>query len=74
MKNIALIGAGLMALSCSLSAFAGPDFSVIEKAREARRAQQRAAAAQPATSQPLAAATPTPDSVTPRGVVYKRGG
>ncbi|WP_420993070.1 hypothetical protein ACKI2N_023060 [Cupriavidus sp. 30B13] len=67
MKKIALAGAGLMALSCSLSALAGPDFAVIEKAREAKRAQQHASA-----SQPLAAATTTQASVTPRGVVYQR--
>ncbi|WP_454727044.1 MULTISPECIES: hypothetical protein [Cupriavidus] len=66
MKKIALAGAGLMALSCSLSALAGPDFSVIEKGREAKRAQQHAAVSQPQ------AATTTQASVTPRGVVYQR--
>ncbi|WP_197090428.1 hypothetical protein [Cupriavidus basilensis] len=65
MKKIALAGAGLMALSCSLSALAGPDFAVIEKAREAKRAQQHAAVSQPV------ATTATQASVTPRGVVYK---
>ncbi|WP_155887916.1 MULTISPECIES: hypothetical protein [Cupriavidus] len=67
MKKIALAGAGLMALSCSLSALAGPDFAVIEKAREAKRAQQHAAVSQPVAT----TATTTQASVTPRGVVYK---
>lgn len=69
MKRLILTGAGLMAFSCALSAIAGPDFYVIEKAREAKRAKQRAAS-QPQPDRPQPVAT----SVSPRGVVYKRGG
>ena len=69
MKRLILTGAGLMAFSCALSAIAGPDFYVIEKAREAKRAEQRAAS-QPQPDRPQPVAT----SVSPRGVVYKRGG
>ncbi|WP_416047019.1 hypothetical protein [Cupriavidus basilensis] len=69
MKRLILTGAGLMAFSCALSAIAGPDFYAIEKAREAKRAKQRAASPpQPDRPQPVAT------SVSPRGVVYKRGG
>jgi hypothetical protein len=67
-KNIFLIGASLMAATLSLSAIAGPDFYVIEKGREAKRAEQRAAVMQPKATQPVVL------SVTPRGVVYKRAG
>jgi len=46
MKAFLLAGAALTAASVSLSAIAGPDFYVIEKAREAKRAEQRSLAAQ----------------------------
>jgi hypothetical protein len=69
-KKILLIGASLMAASFSLSAIAGPDFYLIEKGREAKRAEQRAAVNQPKAEKPK----PVVNSVTPRGVVYKRGG
>ncbi|MGT2431682.1 hypothetical protein ACU4GI_24515 [Cupriavidus basilensis] len=70
MKRLILTGAGLMAFSCALSAIAGPDFYIIEKAREDKRAEQRAAASQPQPDRPQPVAT----SVSPRGLVYKRGG
>ncbi|WP_137924167.1 hypothetical protein [Cupriavidus sp. 2SB] len=46
MKTTLFLGATLLAASFSISAIAGPDFYVIEKAREAKRAEQRATAAQ----------------------------
>jgi len=58
MKTSFLLGATLVAASFSLSAIAGPDFYVIEKAREAKRVEQRAAAAQVHQTQ---AATNAPD-------------
>ncbi|WP_454766343.1 hypothetical protein [Cupriavidus campinensis] len=67
MKPLILVAAGLMAISCSVSALAGPDFYVIEKARAAKRAEPHPA---PASS---AAADKKPESVstaTPRGVIY----
>ncbi len=39
MKKIILAAAGITALASSLSVLAGPDWSVIEKAREAKRAE-----------------------------------
>ena len=81
MKSFLLIGAALAAASVSFSAVAGPDFYIIEKGRDAKRAVQRAEAAQAAQAsqavpapQAAPATQPPLTSVTPRGVVYQRGG
>ncbi|GJG98470.1 hypothetical protein [Cupriavidus pauculus] len=46
MKTILFLGATFLAASFSVSAIAGPDFYVIEKAREAKHAEQHATEAQ----------------------------
>lgn len=43
MKKLILAAAGMTALVSSLSALAGPDWAVIEKARAAKRAETHAA-------------------------------
>ncbi|TDF62533.1 hypothetical protein [Cupriavidus sp. L7L] len=56
MKTILLTMAGAMAAALSLAAMAGPDWSVIEKARGAKQAQaQKATPHQPMTMEDHAA-------------------
>ncbi|MGY2492800.1 hypothetical protein [Cupriavidus sp. CP313] len=43
MKKFILAAAGMTALASSLSVLAGPDWAVIEKAREAKKAEAHAA-------------------------------
>lgn len=72
MKPLLMVCAGMMALSCSVVAVAGPDFYIIEKARAAKHAGQQQAKA----SESTAGKAPgrIANSVTPRDVVYKHGG
>jgi len=65
MKTLHLISTALTAAFVSMSAYAGPDFYVIEKAREAKRADQRNVATE--VHQQVVTST------TPRCVTYKQG-
>lgn len=52
MKKVILSAVGLAAVLTSLTAIAGPDWQVIEKARNAKLAQIRAAQAQKSAGMP----------------------
>ena len=52
MKKVILSAVGLAAVLTSLPAIAGPDWQVIEKARNAKLAQIRAAQAQKSAGMP----------------------